>query len=108
MSKFDDFVAGVKDGAQGLAENLFKEFKDSAVDDTQAFLKKADTDLQRWTRLLAAKKINEQDFSDLVHAKKALAEMHALTKAGIALTKLERFRSGLIDLVVDTAFKVFL
>jgi len=108
MRKFNDFVEGVKEGAQGLAENLFKEFKDSALDDTQTFLKKAETDLQRWTKLLAAKKINEQDFSDLVHAKKALAEMHALTVAGTGLAKVERFRSALIDLVVDTAFKVFL
>ncbi len=108
MSKFEDFVAAVKEGAQGLAENLIKEFKDSAVDDTRAFLKKAEADLKRWTKLLAAKKINEQDFSDLVQAKKALAEMHALTEAGVGQIKLERFRSGLIDLVIDTAFKVFL
>jgi hypothetical protein len=65
-------------------------------------------DLQRWTVLLAQGHIVEQDFSDLVQAKKALAEIHMLRQAGIAMIKLERFRTGFINLVIDTAFKVFL
>jgi hypothetical protein len=108
MSKFDDFVNGVLDGAKGLAKDLFDGFENDAKSDAQAFVKKAKADLQRWTELLAAQQITERDFSDLVHAKKALAELHALTVAGVALTRLERFRSGLIDLVIDTAFTVFL
>lgn len=39
--------------------------------------------------MLAAKDITELDFSDLVHAKKALAEIHALTQAGVTLVTLE-------------------
>jgi len=34
--------------------------------------------------------------------------MHALTVAGIALTRLERFRAGFIKLLTDTAFDLFL
>lgn len=108
MSKFDEFVDAVLNGVKDLAKQAFDGFEDSAKEDAKAFLEKSEADLKRWTKLLAVKEITERDFADLVNAKKALAEIHALTQAGVALTKLERFRSGLIDLVIDTAFKVFI
>jgi len=108
MSKFDDFVDVVLSGAKDLAKEVFDGLEDNAKVDAKAFLDKAKSDLKRWTELLAAKEITERDFADLVKAKKALAEIHGLTQAGVALARLERFRSGLIDLVIDTAFKIFL
>lgn len=108
MSKFDEFTAAVLSGSKDLAKQLFDGLEDSAQEDAKAFLEKAEADLKRWTKLLAVAEITERDFADLVQAKKALAEIHALTQVGVALTKLERFRSGLIDLVIDTAFKVFI
>jgi hypothetical protein len=74
----------------------------------QIFLEKTKTDMERWSRLLADQKLTQQDFGDLVAARKAVAEMHALTVSGIALTKAERFRSGLIDSVIDRAFAILL
>lgn len=108
MSKFDDFVSMVLGGSRDLARGIFDGFEDQAAEDSGAFVDKARTDLERWTVLLEAGAINERDFSDLVQAKRALAEMHALTQLGVGLTRIERFRSGLVDLVIDTAFKVFL
>lgn len=108
MNQFDEFIEGLKTGAQTLAKEIFDGFEDQAWDDTNAFLEKAQADLQRWTRLLAQGEITEQDFSDLIQAKKALAEIHALRQTGVALTKLERFRTQFINLVIDTAFNVFL
>ena len=107
-TKFDAFVKAVLDGAKELAKEIFDGFEGQAKEDAQAFVKKAEADLKRWTKMLADKKLTEQDFGDLVQAKKALAEIHALNQSGIALTKLERFRSGLINLVIDKAFEVFL
>jgi hypothetical protein len=107
MSKFDDFKSGVVEGAKTLAKGLFKDFQTQATQDTKAFLSKAEEDLQRWTKLLASNDLTKQDFEDLVKAKKALAEMHALTEAGVLAATVERFRTGLINLIVDAAFKVF-
>lgn len=108
MSKFDDLSNAVLKGAKDLAKKNFGGFVDETAKDTQAFLDKAQADLQRWTKLLANGKLTKEDFRDLVQAKKALAEIRALTQAGVTLTKLERFRSDLINLVVDSAFDVFL
>jgi hypothetical protein len=107
-NKFDDFINAVLEGSKDLAKHIFNGFEDQAKEDAKAFIKKAEIDLKRWIKLLVDKKITEQDFGDLVQAKKALAEIHALTQAGIALTKLERFRNDLINLVIDKAFEIFL
>jgi hypothetical protein len=108
MATFDDFEKALKDGAKDLAKDIFGRFENEAMGDAKAFLEKTKEDLQRWTKLLAQGELSKQDFSDLVKAKKALAEIHALTQSGIALTKLERFRTGMINLVIDKAFTLFL
>lgn len=108
MAKFDDFVEAILAGAKNIAKDILKDFEGAAVDDTKAFLKKSEEDLKRWTRLLALGAITEQDFSDLIQAKSAVAELHLLRQQGVALATLERFRTRLISLVIDTAFEVFL
>ena len=108
MATFDDYVNELRKGVKKLAQELVDGLEADALSDMNAFLKKSERDLQRWTKLLAAGKITKQDFTDLVQAKKALTELHELTRAGVAATKLERFRTDLISLVVDTAMKVYL
>jgi hypothetical protein len=108
MVEFDEFISALKDGAKLLAKESFDGFENEASQDAVAFIGKSKTDLQRWTTLLAQGDINEEDFVDLVNAKKAVAEMFALRQAGLATIKLEKFRKGFIDLVVNTALDVFL
>ncbi len=108
MSKFDDFIAAVEDGAKELAKETIDDYIAEAKQDSDAFLNKLKDDLRKWTLQLANNELSKQDFKDLVQAKEALAEIHALTQKGITLARLERFRSGLIELVINTAFDVFL
>ena len=108
MSKFDDFTKGVMQGAEDLAKTTLEGFVNDARTDSQAYLDKAKADLERWTQELAKQKLTQAEFTDLVRGQAALAQMHALTTAGIALARVQQFRDGLIDLVIDTAFKTFL
>ena len=108
MASFDDFAEALKTGAKDLAREIFNDFEEHAKNDAKAFLAETEQDLQRWTKLLAHGELSQADFTDLVQAKKALAKIHSLRQTGVALTKLERFRTGLIDLVIDTAFDAFL
>ncbi len=108
MATFDDYVKELKKGFRGLAQELVAGIEADALSDMNAFLKKSERDLKRWTSQLADGEITKQDFTDLVQAKKALAELHELTKAGVAVTKLDRFRSDLISLLINTAMKVYL
>lgn len=108
MGTFDEFAEALVDGSKALAKDIFDGFEVEAMADARAFLEQSRNDLQSWTRMLAQGEISEQDFSDFVQARKALAVIHALRQKGVALTKLERFRSEFINLVIDTAFDVFL
>ncbi len=108
MATFTDYKKELQKGVRKLAQRLVGDFEEYALEDTNSFLKKSEDDLKRWTRLLEAGEITEQDFADLVRAKEALAELHELTEAGIGHTKLDRFRKDLISLVIDTAMKVYI
>ncbi len=90
-----------------VAEKNWKEFREAAEKDGNAFLDRTEEDLRRWTKLLAQGDLSQDDFEWLVAGKKDLAEMEALKQAGLALVRLERFRNALISLVVDTAFETF-
>jgi hypothetical protein len=108
MSSFDDFAKAIVSGSEALAKNTLQGFVDDARDDAKAFLEKNKGDLSRWTKMLIEQHMTKAEFSDLVRGQAALVELHALTEAGIALTRLQQFRDGLIDLVIDTAFKTCL
>lgn len=108
MGTFEDFKDAVVTGAQALAKELIAGFEAQADADSKAFLARLEADLQRWSKLLATGQLTGRDFADLVQARKALAEMHALTVQGLALLQIERFRTGLINLLIDAAFKTFL
>lgn len=107
-SKFNGFVSDVAKGGKALGKDLFKELQTQATKDTKAFLAASKVNLRKWTKQLADGDLSKAEFQDLVRGEKDLAKLHALTEAGIAATKLERFRSGLITLVIDSAFGRFL
>jgi len=108
MSNFDDFVDAVEEGVKELAKKTLKGFKDEALADAKSFLEASKDDLQRWTKLLAKGELSQNDFEWLVTGRKDVAELHALKQSGLAIIRLDRFKNALLDLVIDTAFDVFL
>ena len=108
MADYNEFLEALKDGAKELAKETFDGFEDQAISDTEAFARKCEADIKRRTAQLANGDLTEEDFQDLMEGKKALAEIHALTQAGIARVKLENFRVGPINLIVKTATDVLL
>lgn len=107
MADFNDFWESIKKGLVEVAEKNWKEFREAAEKDGNAFFDKTKEDLRRWTKLLAQGDLSQDDFEWLVASKKDLAEMEALKQAGLALVRLERFQNAVISLVVDTAFETF-
>lgn len=108
MSKFDDFLDAVRTGVGSLAKDTLKGAVNQAKADAEAFLKRSEEDLKRWTKLLATGELSKDEFEGLVKGLKSLAKMHALTLAGISIIKINRFRNAVINLVIDAAFKAFL
>ena len=108
MATFDDYEKELGKGVRKLAQKLVDGFEEEALSDMNTFIGKSRKDLKRWTGMLEAGEITGEDFRDLLEAQKALASLHELTLVGIGHTKLERFRTDLTQLLVDTAMKVYL
>lgn len=108
MSIFDAFLANIGAGAKGFAQTTLQGFVTQAKDDTSDFLNQSKQDLNDWTVALAQNQMGKDEFTDLALGLKDLAQMHALTEAGIAAAGVQRFRDALIQLVIDTAFETFL
>ena len=108
MSKFDDFKNAIVDGAQALATSTLSGLGAQAGSDARDFLRRTDAKLERWTKMLAKGDLTKLEFKTLVESQEGLAALNALTQAGIAAAALQRFRDGLIDLVVKSAVKTFL
>jgi hypothetical protein len=108
MSDFDKFWEALKAGLVDLAKNLGQQYWEGALQDGNNFLSAQQAHLQRWTAELAAGKLSKEEFEDLVMGQKDLAEMVILKQEGLAQVQIDRFINGVINLIINTAIKVFL
>lgn len=100
-----EIIEEVRVGLIDLARNTAGEFVDQATQDGAALLENSKENLARWTEALAEGKLTPSEFAYLVKMQIDLAELHALTGVGLAQTKIERFRKGLISLVVNAVLR---
>jgi hypothetical protein len=107
MGKFEDFLDQVKTGTRDLALELFTEYQETAIKESEAFFAAAKADLERWAKLLVAGELTREDFEWLVKGKKDLLDLHALKQAGLARVRIDKFRNGVLRLVIDKAFGIF-
>ncbi|KNG93593.1 hypothetical protein [Pseudaestuariivita atlantica] len=102
-NNWDGFLEAVRDGVVVLAKNTVNDAVSQAQNDAQAFIAKTETRLKRWGDALADGVIDLDDFEFLVGGQRDLAQLHALKAIGLAKAQLERFRQGLISLIVTSA-----
>jgi hypothetical protein len=108
MANFQDFLDAFKPALQSLAKDTLDAYAKQATADGQAFVDTQKANLNKWTKQLVSGELSKADFTDLVQGIQDLAELVALKQAGLAAAKLDAFRTSLMNLVIDTAFKVFL
>jgi hypothetical protein len=107
MADFAHFLEELTGKLAALAAQQWTAYRDAAISDGTAFVEKTRADLERWSQLLANGALTKDDFAWLVQGKKDLAELVALKQAGLALVRLDQFRTALVNLMIDTAFSVF-
>lgn len=105
MSFFDTLLASVEAGAATLAQDELGSLLPEAKSDATAFVVDSRASLERWAKLRRDGLITNRELADLIHAQVTLAQMAALTHAGIALTRLDRFKAGLSQLIISSAIK---
>jgi hypothetical protein len=103
---WNDFVDAVQAGVGDLARNTVGDAVDQAHSDAVAFVEASEQSLKRWMEAVKKGILNKEDFASLVRGQRDLAKMHAITSLGLTVTRIERFRTGLISLVISSAFSV--
>ncbi len=106
MPKFDDILDQIKDGIADLGKKTAKDFVDEVRKDGDAFLEEIGDDLKRWVDLLARKKLSAKEFKVLVEFNRDLAEMKALTAAGLAKKRVQNLANGILDVVTKSVLKL--
>ena len=108
MSKFDDFIGGVKDGLAPLVGEFAGGLKQDALVDMKSFLEEKAADLKSWTESLAAGEMTKAEFEMLVRGAQSLLKLRALRIAGVQLARIQRLRDAFFKLVIDKATSTFL
>lgn len=106
MAKFDDILDEIKGGIAELGKKSAKDFVTELRTDGDAFLRAIEADLERWTDLLARKKISPKEFRLLVEFNRDLARMKALSASGLAKKKVQKLANGIVDLVTKTVLRL--
>ena len=96
---FTAFWKSLRQGLRSLVETSWREYRDAALKDGEAFFRKTREDLERWAALLSRGQLTAEEVEWLVRGKKDLARLAALEQAGLALAARDRFRDGLLDLL---------
>ena len=104
-SIINEVFTAFKSGVAELAKSTVKVFVSEAESDADAFLNQSRDQLSDLTTAFARGKLSKDEFKDLVDDQIVISEMFALTKVGIAKTRIDRFRVGLIDLFISSVFK---
>ena len=107
MSNFEDFKKDVITGAEELAKTTLTGFVANAKSDTQQFLQNQAQNVLAWIDDLRNEAIDANQYRSLLRGQIAIGKMHALTEAGVTAATYQRFRDGLIDIVVKATTKYF-
>ena len=103
---FSDIFNQLTTGVVVLAKSTVSQYLNDAKTDAQNLLAEMKDDLERWTNLLISGDLTTEDFEWLVNSEKDTFKMAALEQAGLALIRVDQFKSSLLNFIVDTVFKM--
>jgi len=86
-----------------IADTTLGGFPEEAITDIGTFLEQNISDLDHWFDLYQSQKITEDSLYWLLKSKKDLMALTTLTKSGLSLAKLEKFRLQFIDALKNIA-----
>ena len=103
----NDFMVSLHTGLKTLAEQEFEQYSSVAVDmaikSGANFFNRYDAELIDWKNQLAEGDTDEDDLRWLLQARDDLVNLDSLKDEGLAKVALDRFISGLIEVIVNAA-----
>ena len=106
MSKFTDFIDGIKDEGGKLAKNELKQIIASSKKDTSDFVRLQAENLERWTIMLADGDITAKGFKKLVKKMEVLTQLETIKLKVAAKASAQRLANGIEELVIKGLFSL--
>jgi hypothetical protein len=106
MSKFTNFIDGLKDDAGKLAKGELKTLVKDAKKDASNFVRLQATNLQNWTVMLADGELTAKGYKMLVKKMEVMTQLETIRLKVKALAAAQRLAGGIQDLVVNGLFKL--
>lgn len=106
MSKFTDFVDGVKDEAGILAKKELKDLIASTKKEEFDFVRLQATNLERWVVMLANGELTPDGFKKLVTKMEVVAELETIRLSVKAKASAQRLQGEIKRLVIGQLFKL--
>ena len=104
MSKFTDFIDGVKDGTGSLAKDELKALIATAKQDSSDFVRLQAENLERWTVMLAEGDLTPAGYKKLVRKMEVLTQLEVIKLKVAAKASAQRLAQGIEELVVKGLF----
>ena len=104
MSKFTDFIDGLKDAAGALAKDELKDLIADAKKDQSDFVRLQAENLERWTVMLADGELTPTGYKLLVKKMEVLTQLDVIKLKVAAKARAQRLAEGIEDLVVKGVF----
>ncbi|WP_010177718.1 hypothetical protein [Aquimarina agarilytica] len=105
---FDNILKETKETVIAIITDSFLDHKKEVKKDIEVFLKASEEKLERWTILLASKKISESDFEWLLKSQKDLLQFETLYQAGISKQRLGHLKNKILKTIFNTIVTIVL
>ena len=99
---FSELFDTMKSGVVELAKGTLKDYASQATEEGQNALNEMKEDIQSWSRELANGDLGVEDVKFLLAGRKELTGMKALEQLGVAQIQLDKFKSGLMSLIIES------
>src|SRR6187455_2178062 len=103
MPEFNEFASTALASIQKLVTTEFQDHSAEALSDARDFLERSRRDLARWLQLESEGQLTPADLAWLIQGKKDVARLLALKRAGVAMSRLDRFQGALVSIAIETA-----
>ncbi|WP_018616626.1 hypothetical protein [Segetibacter koreensis] len=99
---FDQLFKDLETGAESLANEMFQDYMSQAKKDAQDAIDSMKADIQRWVIEVENGALTKEDLEFLLQEETELDEMKALKQAGLAAIQIDKFKNGLINMILKT------
>lgn len=102
----ETFWTAIKPNLAVLAANTCTSVSDIAFKEGEDYIKRIKTDICIWMTDLQNDKLSKDEFEWLIESSRNSLQLLELKKAGLTQVEINKFTTGVVNLIIDTAFKL--